>query len=196
MVGLGLLLLPTRASQAAQEDEESRWWRTKEFKIEQGVLKPEALPEEIPPEQRPTEQIGPGSDPTLEMPLPETPPQAEQPKESLGPLVLAPVPVEINPGEVRFAIMHRPGKETQSRKVAILLGDLQNKRLEKLLHKQVRVAYISRMPKADRHDVIRYRPGFVQAAAKAATMVPGAQAVEPMTEKELTLVGVDVVIYL
>ena len=97
---------------------------------------------------------------------------------------------------VRIAVLSSPNRPQAGQQVALILGTYQRPRLERILGRKVKIAFVSQSSKPHKaQTVILYRPDFLKAAIQAASVMPGAQVVEPMTEPELSREGTDIIIY-
>ena len=127
----------------------------------------------------------------------ERPPQPPPPQDERIPFEKA-FPEEarkIRP--VRIGVLSSPNRPQAGRQVALILGTYQRPRLERILGRKVKIAFVSQSSKPHRaQTVIFYRPDFLKAAIQAASVMPGAQVVEPMTEPDLSREGTDIIIYI
>ena len=97
---------------------------------------------------------------------------------------------------VRIAVLSSPNRPQAGQQVALILGTYQRPRLERILGRKVKIAFVSQSSKPHKaQTVILYRPDFLKAAIQAASVMPGAQVVERMTEPELSQEGMDIIIY-
>jgi hypothetical protein len=100
-------------------------------------------------------------------------------------------------GPVRVAVLYRQGQEQAAIGIATVIDTYQNEKLSQGVGKPVQVAYISRAQlDAQAGNLVRYRVGMLKAALQLATVLPGDQALEPMSEEEGAHAAVDVIIYL
>ena len=98
---------------------------------------------------------------------------------------------------VRIALISSPNRPQVGARMGLILAKVQRRRLEREMNRQLRVVYVSRsMEKHGGKTLVRYRPDFLPAALKVASILPDRQTIEPMSEKELSRAGVDVIVYI
>lgn len=98
---------------------------------------------------------------------------------------------------VRIGLLASPVRPGMGEKVAAILRNYQRGRLERELGQRVQISFVSRSTrKHGSRTIIHYRPNFLKAAIKVASVVPREGVVEPMSARELERSGVDVIVYL
>jgi len=123
----------------------------------------------------------------------ETPKIPPHPSLSTRAVVLYPAE---NPTQVNVAILSGAGTQDVANTLAVLIGDLRKKSLEKRMGLKVEVVNISRLDHPPRgRNVIYYRPPFLRAALMLAETVPGDQNVQPMGVDMLKRRGIDVEVW-
>ncbi|MDH4248075.1 MAG: hypothetical protein OEW39_09670 [Deltaproteobacteria bacterium] len=100
------------------------------------------------------------------------------------------------PPTVNIAVVGAVESPDKSQGVAYVIGTLQRERLERVIGKQVKIAYVSvALAIPTRTSRIRFRPDAVKAAVNIASAMTRPQVIEPMTEQEQAQDGVDIIIY-
>ena len=162
---------------------------------------PEPEPEVVPPEagEVPPEQAA-GEPEVMEMgednmpvAMPGEEP-VEQPVEQMQPMgePAADSPVE---KPLLVAVLSNPSEREKGEKAAMIIGTNEREYLERVLRKEVKIAYISTM---ESHTInlsgIRYRSNHLKSAIEVAAVLPRYQLIEPMEPAELKN-EVDLIVY-
>jgi hypothetical protein len=119
------------------------------------------------------------------------PAMMEEPQRSL----LA--PWQSRPTLLRVAVLNASGGTDRASQVAVMLMDVRRLSLEHKIGMHLEIANVSRAPGLGQaHSVVYYRAGFLRAALALAEILPGEQALEPMSAERAQRKGIDVEIWL